>query len=82
MAAIPPIITFMGLAEWPQLRIVRAELGAPERRSVLASLVTEFEILLVLEKPFFCFVMKMAWKNGRHFTNIHPFWRERVNLSL
>jgi len=72
MAAIPPIFTFAEMAELSHLCIIRAELVAAERMEptrLLGYLIGD--LVGFHKKSFLFFLVKLAWENGRHSTNIH-----------
>ena len=62
-----PIFIFPWKADWSHLLISTAKLTATTTgTNVLASLVFEFQILLVFKGKFGVYVMKLAWKNGQN----------------
>ena len=72
--AIPQIFTSDGKTESFHLYISLAELAASSNLYIVVSLVIQFEISIVFSGRFAVLMMKMAWKNGRHSTNIHIWW--------
>jgi hypothetical protein len=71
MAAIPPMFMFPGENKWSQPCVSCVKLAATLIRSVVASFMVKFKILLVLKRKFIFSHETVAWKNGRHSTNVH-----------
>jgi hypothetical protein len=83
MDAIPPIFTSPFKTEWSHLCIRSAELAETSIRSVVASFIVEFEILVVLKGKFAFSLMNLAWKNGRNPTILtSPFKTEWSYLCI
>jgi hypothetical protein len=86
-----------GMEEWsafhqysPILARTSEPISVVEQPSLPQTLIGESSPPWLSNSRFLGFQIKFVlffkengmWKNGRHFINIHPFWRERVVLSL
>jgi hypothetical protein len=84
-ASQPPKKTLGDMNKQPCLRVIHAELAATKRRSSVASLVVELEILLLgFHEPFHFFLMKLlaSWETGRHLTKEGVWCHKRAVLEL